>query len=72
MLIAKNFLTHEASYKPSYLISWNPIRAGRDCTSCDAKMRTGRGLVMHFVNAGNQDFMRTSPASAIMELARIQ
>jgi hypothetical protein len=23
MLISKNFLTREASYKPSYLISWN-------------------------------------------------
>jgi hypothetical protein len=23
MLIAKNFLTHEASYKPSYFTSWS-------------------------------------------------
>ena len=23
MLISKNFLTREASYKPSYLISWS-------------------------------------------------
>ena len=32
MLISKNFLTREASYKPSCLISWNqsgPVTAGR-------------------------------------------
>jgi hypothetical protein len=34
MLISKNFLTREASYKPSYLISWN--HSGRAGTTLPA------------------------------------
>ena len=60
MLISKNFLTREASYKPSYLISWN--QSGPEGTMVDlVRMQNSKALKHGAKIAFGGRFTRVGP-----------